>query len=156
MRLRFLLLSVAFVFFIGLEASQDIASMEKRLQKLVDHERSKYRLKPLETSSILVYYARQHSQNMAQYRVDFGHGGFEKRASAIAEKSWVSSVGENVAYCYLMEDPLKAAVEGWMKSYSHRKNILGDYELTGVAIAYSRDGRCYMTQLFAKRVESGK
>jgi uncharacterized protein YkwD len=39
-----------------------------------------------------------------------------------------------------------------MDSPPHRKNILGDFKETGIGIAYSKEGKCYLTQLFAKRM----
>ena len=130
---------------------REVAAMESRLVSLVNGERAKYHLPPLSIWNVLSRHAKKHTQNMATGRVSQGHGGFEKRSEAVFKEGWVESFGENVASCYLMADPLQAAVDGWMKSHKHRINILGDYTETGIAIAYNREGRCYMTQLFAKR-----
>lgn len=64
------------------------------------------------------------------------------------------SFAENVAYNHYYDDPVKVAVDGWMKSAGHKKNILGDFEETGVGVAISKEGQFYITQLFAKRYKS--
>lgn len=131
-------------------SAKEIAAMEVRLVKLVNNERIKHRLPPLRTWALLFPPAKKHSQDRASGREKSPHGGFDKRADAIMKAASVESVGENVAFCYLMADPLTAAVDGWMKSHSHRINILGDFTETAIGIAYSKEGRCYMTQLFAR------
>jgi uncharacterized protein YkwD len=60
-------------------------------------------------------------------------------------------VAENLYKCRGVDDPLVAAVEGWMESKGHRKNILGvEYTHTGVGIAVGADGTIYFTQLFTR------
>jgi len=47
-------------------------------------------------------------------------------------------------------DPVGVAVSGWLNSTGHRNNIEGNYDLTGVGVAKSSDGKYYLTQMFAK------
>ena len=129
----------------------DAAAQEEKLIASVNQVRRKHRLNSLKTWKTLSYYAKEHSRKMANGSVKFGHDGFEARASNIQKASPCYSVGENVAYCYLIDDPLKKSVEMWMESPHHRDNILGDYTETGMGIAYDSEGRCYITQLFSKR-----
>ena len=133
-------------------SSREICCLEERLTQLVNNERCKRGLIVLCSSKALAKTAKGHSKNMADGRVAFGHGGFDKRAQPLMQKGCHIAFGENVAFCYLMQDPLKTAVDLWMRSPEHRKNILGDYNETGMGIAYNKDGRCFMTQLFAKRL----
>ena len=44
--------------------------------------------------------------------------------------------------------PAQVAVRGWINSEGHKKNMEGDYDLTGVGIARSRNGSWYFTQIF--------
>jgi uncharacterized protein YkwD len=39
-------------------------------------------------------------------------------------------------------------VDGWKNSPEHRKNMLGDFSLTGIGIAQSNDGGYFFTQIF--------
>lgn len=129
----------------------DVSAQETKLIAMVNQERQRHGLGALATWSVLSYYARQHSQNMADNVVEFGHDGFESRANRIQKTANCYSVGENVAYCYLIDDPLQTSLQMWMESPHHCENILGDYKETGMGIAYDNEGRCYITQMFAKR-----
>ena len=42
------------------------------------------------------------------------------------------------------------AVDGWIKSDGHRKNIESQFNLTGIAIAKNAKGEYYFTQLFVR------
>lgn len=132
-------------------SDKQIINMELTLIDLINAEREKYGLRPLTYWEALTQEARKHSQNMAEGITKFGHDGFDYRVKAIRVLSAHVSMGENVAYSYGYKDPLKKAVEGWMDSPGHKENILGDYNETGMGIAFSKEGRCYSTQLFAKR-----
>lgn len=132
-------------------STQDVAAQETKLIAAVNKIRRQKGLGALSSWDTLSFYARQHSRNMANGSVKFGHGGFEARAEHIQKASPCHSVGENVAYCYLIDDPLKKSVEMWMESPHHRDNILGDYRETGMGIAYDSEGRCFITQMFSKR-----
>ena len=44
--------------------------------------------------------------------------------------------------------PAQVVVRGWINSEGHKKNMEGDYDLTGVGIARSRNGSWYFTQIF--------
>jgi uncharacterized protein YkwD len=50
----------------------------------------------------------------------------------------------NVGY----DNPARVAVEGWSKSPEHRKNMFGNFSLTGIGIAQREDGRYFFTQIF--------
>jgi uncharacterized protein YkwD len=97
----------------------------------------------------LVAQARVHSRNMAQGRTAFGHAGFQQRmrASGVA----YSSAAENVAYNQGYSDPAAQAVAGWIKSEGHRRNIVGDFNLTGIGAVTNKTGMCYFTQIFIRR-----
>jgi uncharacterized protein YkwD len=127
--------------------------MEDRCIAEINKIRKENGLKALTRWSELTTCARNHSHNMAVGKVDFGHDGFKKRSASMQKLAPLSSFGENVAYNYLYDDPVSKAVHGWMKSPSHKENILGNFQETGVGIAVSKDGKYYFTQLFAKRVK---
>lgn len=131
-------------------SSQDIIAMENKLINLINEVRLQHFLAPLKQWDELSLSARKHSKNMAAGTTQFGHDGFKGRVKAIRKRTPHIALAENVAYCYGKKDTLASAVTGWMKSPGHCKNILGDYNSTGIGIAYSKNGRCYMTQIFAR------
>ena len=103
---------------------------------------------PLRMNPILTQEASQHSVDMAQHRVGFGHDGFKQRIDHLHHKlSETKDGAENVAYNY---KTAKIVAEGWIHSPGHRRNILGHYDLTGIGIARDKEGRPYFTQMFLK------
>ena len=63
----------------------------------------------------------------------------------------VQRAAENVAFNQNARAPAAEAVEGWLASRGHRKNIEGPYALTGVGVATAATGEVYLTQLFVGR-----
>lgn len=131
-------------------SEEEILNLEDRLTALINQVRIEHGLSELGAKEDLAELARNHSRNMAAGRCNFGHDGFQDRWNQILKLGSYRSAGENVAYSYLVEDHLLVALDGWMKSSGHRDNILGDFNTTGIGIAFSQEGRCYITQLFAK------
>lgn len=136
---------------IHIPTAQEIQSDEHKLIDMINEVRKSHNLRPLLFWDALSNIARRHSVNMAENKVEFGHDGFDERAKDLKAYGKYVAFGENVAYSFNYPDPLSIAVEGWMDSKGHRDNILGDFNYTGIGIAYSSDGKCYLTQLFAKR-----
>jgi uncharacterized protein YkwD len=62
--------------------------------------------------------------------------------------SFMAASAENVAYGQLSA---KAVVDGWLKSAPHKKNIEGNYNLTGIGLAKDRKGVIYFTQIFLRK-----
>ena len=99
--------------------------------------------------------ARLHSHNMADGRF-FSHRGsdgsmVDDRADRLGLGAW-RLIGENIAYMRGYEDPAALAVEKWMESTAHRKNLLGpNWKESAVGVAITEDGTYYMTQVFLLR-----
>jgi uncharacterized protein YkwD len=53
---------------------------------------------------------------------------------------------------YISSGPMGAreVVDGWLRSPGHRRNIEGDFRLTGIGVATARNGMVYFTQIFIK------
>ncbi len=143
--------NILFIFFFLFSSLHASIDLERELIELINKERQKEGLDPLIEWSPLSDIAREHSQNMANKEVEFGHDGFQDRFEEIQDFAFVTKFGENVAFSYNVKDHLKTAVRGWMKSEGHRENILGDFEETGIGIAFNKKGEFYVTQLFAIR-----
>ena len=129
-------------------ASTEITDLEKAVNQQINQYRASKKLPPLSVDSRITQQARIHSQNMASGKVKFSHDGFEGRVKAITIP--YQSVAENVAYNMGFSDPVRNAVEGWIKSDGHRKNMEGQFNLTGIGIAKNAKGEYYFTQLFVR------
>ena len=66
--------------------------------------------------------AMEHCVNMAEGRCPIGHDGFGDRHKKVPFR--VRSFSENVAYNHGSGDPIHTAVNGWIRSPGHRKNML--------------------------------
>ncbi|HEX3034412.1 MAG TPA: CAP domain-containing protein [Thermodesulfobacteriota bacterium] len=125
------------------------------LAEIVYHKVNEYRisqdLNPLTLNPFLSDLAKEHSRNMATGEVPFSHEGIEERTQAIGQKYSYSSIAENVGYTMGSDTPARKVVENWLKSPAHRKNISGDFELSGIGVARGDKGEYYFTQIFLKR-----
>ncbi|RUL89720.1 CAP domain-containing protein [Tautonia sociabilis] len=109
-------------------------------------------LAPLEVDPRLQEAARIQAENMARLgrlshdQTETGTPTLEDRARAVGYA--FSAIGENIGFNY---DSPALAVDGWLASDGHRRNLLDDsYEQLGVAIATDAVGRPYYVQVFGR------
>jgi uncharacterized protein YkwD len=129
-------------------ASSAITDLETAVNQQINQYRASKKLPPLSIDPRISQIARIHSENMAKGKVSFSHDGFEGRAKAITIP--YKSVAENLAYNFGYSDPVRNAVEGWIKSDGHRKNMEGQFNVTGIGVAKNAKGEYYFTQLFVR------
>ena len=90
----------------------------------------------------------KHSKLMGDGERPFGHDKFsEERASAMG----YAASGENVFMCQGVAGVhvAKMAVDGWINSPGHRKNLLGErWTVCGIGVYCNEHGAWYLTQLF--------
>lgn len=133
----------------------NIEDDEFEIFELVNKERRKKGLGNLYWDDDLSRLARNYSKKMARSNF-FSH--YDSDGESVidrAAKSRISGwkkIGENLFYCEGMDDYNSVAVKGWMRSPSHRQNMLDrSWTDSGIGIARSRDGKVYVTQVFIKR-----
>lgn len=114
----------------------DLSQFNKKLNKI----RKGRLLSQMIPDSRLMEAAKTHALYMAKHGV-FGHEfgpqtRFQKRIFA---QGFYDSAGENIGVGYKDMD---AAIEGWMNSAGHRRNMLkANYELFGIAYARNVSGK---------------
>jgi uncharacterized protein YkwD len=117
--------------------------------KGINAYRTSQGLPPLHANTAITSIAKGHSANMASNQVPFSHDGFKQRMQRIfAEFPATKGLAENVAFSD--RDDTDIIVNQWLGSRLHRKNILGNYNLTGIGIAHGDHNRVYITQIFVK------
>jgi uncharacterized protein YkwD len=131
--------------------SETVAALEKSVHEQVNQYRAGRNLPALKLDPRISERCRAHSAEMASDRAPFSHDGFEERVKAIGKQISYRSAAENLAYNLGYSDPVKLAVEGWIKSPGHRKNMEGEFDLTGVGIVQNAKGKYYFTQIFIRR-----
>lgn len=119
--------------------------LEKKVFSQINNYRANKGLNTLAVDGRLVEQARRHTRQMGQGTVPFSHQGFQERVTAAGIP--YKAAAENVAYNNYA-DPATAAVEGWIASEGHRRNIEGNFDLTGIGVYRNEQGFYYFTQLF--------
>lgn len=136
-------------------AAVNVSAVERSAFELLNKKRVERGLAALNWSSDLEVVARQHSQNMAEFQF-FSHRGLDNklvsdRADAAGVGRW-RAIGENIAFNRGFDDPVGKAVELWLDSPSHRRNLLSDtWKESAVGVAVAEDGSYYFTQVFLAR-----
>ena len=128
-----------------------LQALEQTIHTQVNQYRASKGLPPLKLDSRISKQALAHSQAMANGRVPFSHDGFQQRVKEIARSLAYSRAAENVAYNMGYQNPAQQAVQGWIKSPGHRRNIEGAFDMTGIGIAQNAKGEYYFTQIFIRR-----
>ena len=136
--------------------SEVIRNMEARIVSRINDVRKKNDLPILEENAILSKVARDYSRRMLQedFFSHFGPSGNTVADRVEAAGLHYRYVGENLAMTENINRPAEGLVQDWMKSPSHRKNILDEkYHQTGVGIWKERD-RYYFTQIFMRSMRA--
>ena len=123
-------------------------SVSRQILVFVNEYRRSKGLPPLQPNSFISSVALGHSRDMLTGKSPFGHDGFRDRINVISSRLGKLHVAaENVA-----SGPMGAreVVDGWLHSPGHRRNIEGDFRLTGIGVATARNGMVYFTQIFIK------
>ncbi|WP_315815429.1 CAP domain-containing protein [Paraflavitalea speifideaquila] len=121
--------------------------LEDQILDLINQYRQKKGLPALATDPVIEAEARRHTIAMASHRSPFGHDGFSYRSKVITSKiPGVTATAENVAYG---SRSAREAVDGWLRSPGHKKNIEGKFKLTGIGVARDEKSTLYFTQIFA-------
>ena len=131
------------------------AALEQAIHQKINQYRQSQNLPPLTIDARISEQARAHTMAMASGKASFSHDGFEKRVDAIAVSIPYRSAGENLAYNEGYSDPVSQAVEGWLNSPGHYKNIVGDFDTTGIGVVKTPGGRYYFSQIFIRRAKYG-
>lgn len=128
------------------------STLEARAFELMNGRRLAAGLRSLDWDEEIIALARSHSQSMAEGKY-FSHkdanGGYvDSRAAKLGIFNWMA-IGENIAFMRGYDDPAAMAVEKWMQSTSHKKNILsGQWRDSAIGAAVAEDGSIYFTQVF--------
>jgi uncharacterized protein YkwD len=126
--------------------------IERSTFEMLNSERAALGLRSLVWDENVAKLARLHSRNMANQSF-FSHRGLDGstvdgRADQLGMSNW-SAIAENIAFLKGHNDPASLAIQKWLKSPSHRRNILGGgWERSAVGVAIGDDGAYYFTQVF--------
>jgi uncharacterized protein YkwD len=135
--------------------SPAILQLEREAFALINRQRAAQGLPTLLWSEEVARVARMHSQSMANFKY-FSHQGLDgrmvnDRADSVGLTKW-RAISENIAFMRGYANPAEFAVQKWMESPGHRRNLLGQtWKETAVGVAVAPDGSYYFTQVFLER-----
>jgi hypothetical protein len=130
---------------------QPLPGLERRVAYAVNAYRAGRGLGQLAWNDAVAEQARRHSRAMARGRRGFGHDGFEARAAHIAAGLPLRGAAENIYRTTLDREVAELALERWVGSSVHRRNLEGDFDVAGVGAAHSASGEIFLTQIFVLR-----
>lgn len=123
------------------------SASELEAMKLINDYRVKEGLNALEIINHISHKSEEHDNYMIANNV-VNHDDFVARSENIINVLGAKTVGENIAYNYSTP---QAALNAWLNSPSHKKNIVGNYTHFGLAIKVNpTTGKNYYTNIFAK------
>jgi len=128
-----------------------LRDLENSVYEQINQYRLERGLQALKLDPLVSEQARIHSENMASGEVAFSHDGFRARVKIIDRQIPYRRAAENVAFNQGFPNPADRAILGWIDSPGHRRNIEGDFDLTGIGVARGRGGAYYFTQIFVLR-----
>ena len=125
----------------GQTRTMAVAAMVSDTQCLLNEERAEQGLRALKLDSQLTDAALGHSRDMVAQGY-FEHDSLSGRPfrSRIASTGWMDGrrrwfVGENIAWGAGPRAAPRAIMRAWMKSPTHRENILhGDFRVVGIGV----------------------
>jgi len=129
--------------------------IEQMVFEMVNQKRVENGLTPLVWSDGIAAIAREHSQNMAEFKF-FSHRGVDNkmvsdRADDHRLGNW-QAIGENIAFNRGFDDPTGKAIQLWLDSPTHRHNLLDpNWREAAVGVAVAEDGSYYFTQVFLRK-----
>jgi uncharacterized protein YkwD len=81
-----------------------------------------------------------------------GHTGFQERTAEIRARMPMASAAENVSkHTRPLSQVPDAALKVWLASRTHRRNLEGRYDTSGVGAARAPSGTIFLTQIFVAR-----
>jgi uncharacterized protein YkwD len=130
-----------------IEVSSNVQTpLEHELFNMVNEHRKTIGLNALTFEGTSYYYAKEHTEYMIS-KGQTSHAKFGERAKSISEKTGAKKVSENVAKDY---ETIARAMEAWLESPGHRKNIEGNYTHSALCVKADSGGNLFFTQIFLR------
>lgn len=129
--------------------AKNVSEFEQQVVTLVNEERAKEGLKPLELDTELSDVAREKSKDMMD-KGYFDHTSPTYGSPFDMMKQFgieYSSAGENIAKGQKTPEEV---MEGWMNSDGHRKNIMNP-DFTHIGVGFVEGDSTYWTQMFISK-----
>jgi uncharacterized protein YkwD len=122
-------------------------SIELETLGLINDYRKSIGLTTLERINFISVKSQEHVNYMIANNV-VNHNDFVSRSNEIIRVLKAKTVSENIAYNYISP---AGALDAWLKSTTHKENIVGDFTHFGISIRQDpKTGKNYYVNIFAK------
>lgn len=120
----------------------------QQMLEMINEERARYGLAPLQLSDALCHQAALKSQDFYNLNYFAHESPTYGRARDMLSAAGISfsACAENIAH----HGSIEKAHAALMSSAGHRRNILGNYTHVGIGIVADRNGFPYITQIFTR------
>lgn len=123
------------------------SQIEIEILKGVNDYRVSKGLSVLKKVDGITFLAADHNDYMIENK-NVSHDNFSYRYTTLVNSIGAKSVSENIAYGYRSAD---AALNAWINSDGHRKNLEGNFTHFGISVSQDENGKNYFTNIFARR-----
>jgi uncharacterized protein YkwD len=127
-----------------------LSKLELATYNLVNKYRLSKNLPPLTVDPAISAQARAHSETMARTG-NLSHDGFNERVDSVSQTIVYRKAAENVAYNMGYAQPDLIAIQDWIESPGHHRNMTGPYDMTGIGVSQNAKGEYYFTQIFIRK-----
>lgn len=122
-----------------------VEEFEDELLKLVNDHRKELGLTGFTKNELIKTEAIKYSEQMAAGKVPIGPPSFDSPIRRLVPNMNARAMEVVVGYGFSMP---KEVYDSWMASSKQREIIEGSFDLTGIGITQSKDGKVFVTQVF--------
>lgn len=122
-----------------------VDEFEYELLNLINEHRKSLGLSGFSKNEIIKVEALKYSEQMAAGRVPIGPPSFDSPIRRLVQTMNAKAMAELIGYGF---NTSKEVFDSWMASSKQRETIEGSYDLTGIGITQSKDGKVFVTQVF--------
>lgn len=122
-----------------------VDEFEGELLRLINDHRKSLGLTGFTKNDLMRTEALKYSEQMAAGKVPIGPPSFDSPIRRLVPNMNAKAMAELIGYGF---NSPKEVFDSWMASSKQRETIEGSYDLTGIGITQSKDGKVFVTQVF--------
>lgn len=122
-----------------------VAEFENELLRLINEHRKKLGIADLAKNERIRAEALKHSEQMAGGKIPIGQPSFDSPIRRLVQSMNAKASAELIGYGFSTPQEV---FDSWMTDSKQRETVEGSFNLTGIGIAQSKDGRVFVTQVF--------
>ncbi|MGE0076756.1 MAG: CAP domain-containing protein [Bacteroidales bacterium] len=122
-----------------------VDEFENELLRLINDHRKSLGLTGFTKNAQIKMEALKYSEQMATGKVPIGPPSFDSPIRSLVTNMHAKEMAELIGYSF---NTPKEVFDSWLASSKQRETIEGSFDLTGIGITQSKDGKVFITQVF--------